>query len=117
MASSSCAAIDNSFGPHAGSCRGGFDLTLLFEESILIVPITAVLLLVTPWRILYLLRKSTIKVKRNYWVYFKIVSSVQRLLLLYNCRRKLQQLPLKHVKTLCPSADMFVRYHMSSSSD
>ncbi|KAJ3549386.1 hypothetical protein NM208_g529 [Fusarium decemcellulare] len=54
---SSC---DDSFGPYAGDCRGGFDLTLLFEESILVVPINALLLLAAPCRAVYLLRKNTI---------------------------------------------------------
>ncbi|PHH65591.1 hypothetical protein CDD81_2026 [Ophiocordyceps australis] len=39
----SCA--DDSFGPWAGpSCRGGFDFTLLFEESILAIPLDAIFL-------------------------------------------------------------------------
>ncbi|KAF4972333.1 hypothetical protein FZEAL_9615 [Fusarium zealandicum] len=51
MASSIC---DTSFGPYASDCRGGFDLTLLFEESILVVPINALLLLAAPCRAFYL---------------------------------------------------------------
>lgn len=75
MASSPCAVVDDSFGPHAGDCRGGFDLTLLFEESILVVPITALLLLAAPCRAIYLLhKKKTVKVETNYWVYGKVVS-------------------------------------------
>ncbi|KAI6774795.1 hypothetical protein HG530_001553 [Fusarium avenaceum] len=57
MNSSQC---DKSFGPYAKGCRGGFDLTLLFEESILIVPITVLLLLAAPCRATYLLRKNSI---------------------------------------------------------
>ncbi|KPM36182.1 Multidrug resistance-associated protein 1 [Neonectria ditissima] len=71
--SSSCAGVDDSFGPHASDCRGGFDLTLLFEESILVVPITALLLLAAPCRIVYLLRKNTVKVEHNRWLYCKLI--------------------------------------------
>lgn len=71
MNSSQC---DKSFGPYAHGCRGGFDLTLLFEESILIVPITVLLLLAAPCRATYLLRKNSVKVEINYWLYCKIAS-------------------------------------------
>jgi ATP-binding cassette, subfamily C (CFTR/MRP), member 1 len=71
MASSAC---NDSFGPYARGCRGGFDLTLLFEEAILVVPINALLLLAAPCRALYLVRKNTIKVENNYWLYCKIAS-------------------------------------------
>ncbi|KAH6876442.1 P-loop containing nucleoside triphosphate hydrolase protein [Thelonectria olida] len=76
MASSSCAVVDDSFGPHASGCRGGFDLTLLFEESILVVPITALLLLAAPFRAVYLLCKKTVKVENNYWLYYKVTLSL-----------------------------------------
>lgn len=50
---------DDAFGPWAGStCRGGFDFTLLFEESILTIPVQAVFLLVVPWRLFQLLRSE-----------------------------------------------------------
>lgn len=65
---------DNSFGPYANGCRGRFDFTLLFEESILIVPITVLFLLIAPCRAIYLLRKNTVKVETNYWLYCKIAS-------------------------------------------
>ncbi|KAK1984403.1 ABC transporter [Colletotrichum cereale] len=40
---------DDSLGPWAGDvCRGGFDLTLLFEEAVLAVPLQSLLLLVLP---------------------------------------------------------------------
>lgn len=74
MALSSCGVIDDSFGPHAGDCRGGFDLTLLFQESILVVPITSVLLLAVPYRIFYLLRERIAKAERGALLYCKIVS-------------------------------------------
>ena len=73
-----CTRIDDSFGPHAGDCRGGFDLTLLFEESILVVPINALLLLAAPCRALYLLRKNTVKVEKVHWLYCKIASPLPR---------------------------------------
>lgn len=45
--SQSPACPDGSFGPWAGStCRGGFDLTLLFEEAILAIPVDTIFLLV-----------------------------------------------------------------------
>lgn len=71
MNSSSC---DKSFGPYADGCRGGFDFTLLFEESILIIPVTALLILAAPLRATYLLRKNSVKVEDRYWLYSKIAS-------------------------------------------
>ncbi|KAM7200841.1 hypothetical protein V8F20_005083 [Naviculisporaceae sp. PSN 640] len=53
-----CSRLDNSFGPHVGPCRGGFDFTLLFEETILIIlPLGLMLLILLP-RIWYLLRRE-----------------------------------------------------------
>ena len=57
MASLSCAHVDNTFGPHAIGCRGGFDFTLLFEESILSIAPIALLLILALFRILHLLKK------------------------------------------------------------
>lgn len=71
MVSLSC---DDSFGPYAGDCRGGFDFTLLFEESILTIPITVLVLLAAPCRVLYLLHKNKVKVENSRWLYCKIVS-------------------------------------------
>jgi hypothetical protein len=58
---------DDKFGPHIGpppapgqtalTCRGGFDFTLLFEESILSIPLSIILLIVLPFRILQLIRQ------------------------------------------------------------
>ncbi|WYZ37828.1 hypothetical protein EsH8_II_001334 [Colletotrichum jinshuiense] len=54
--------LDNSFGPWAGKlCRGGFDFTLLFEESILTIPLQCIFLLVLPICVLRLAR-SDVKV-------------------------------------------------------
>ena len=52
--------VDDSFGPWAGeSCRGGFDFTLLFEESILAIPIHALFLLAVPICVTRLSRTNT----------------------------------------------------------
>ncbi|KAK4157426.1 ABC transporter [Chaetomidium leptoderma] len=55
---SACARLDDSFGPHAGDCRGGFDFTLLFEETILTLVPAGLLLLVVPPRVWYLLKRA-----------------------------------------------------------
>ena len=49
---------DNVFGPVVHGCRSDFDFTLLFEQSILAIGPTALLLLVAPSRIRMLLRSS-----------------------------------------------------------
>ncbi|KAL2000414.1 hypothetical protein VTN02DRAFT_3098 [Thermoascus thermophilus] len=49
---------DDSFGPYAGPCRGGFDFTLLFEESILIIPLHCIFLLALPFRAAWLIKRS-----------------------------------------------------------
>ena len=51
-------SIDNSFGPYAGVCRGGFDFTLLFEETILTIPLSAIFFLIFPLRALQLYRND-----------------------------------------------------------
>ncbi|KAF6819357.1 ABC multidrug transporter [Colletotrichum sojae] len=62
------AGVDDSFGPWAGTlCRGGFDFTLLFEESILAVPLYCLLLLALPVRALHLARSEV-----------KVVASIHR---------------------------------------
>ena len=53
-----CTHLDESFGPHAGDCRGGFDFTLLFEETILTLVPVGILLLVLPPRVWYLSRRA-----------------------------------------------------------
>ncbi|KAL1981958.1 hypothetical protein VTN96DRAFT_1970 [Rasamsonia emersonii] len=55
--SASCAETDNTFRLYALSCRGGFDFTLLFEETILAVLPLALLVLVVPFRVFYLFRR------------------------------------------------------------
>jgi hypothetical protein len=51
-----CTAIDNVVQLHAGECRGGFDFTLLFEESILILLPIALAVLIAALRFTALLR-------------------------------------------------------------
>ncbi|KAK4208910.1 hypothetical protein QBC37DRAFT_60766 [Rhypophila decipiens] len=72
-----CSRLDNLFGPHAGPCRGGFDFTLLFEETILTILPLGLMLVILPPRIWYLLgrtRKVTGKgntlalVKMSCWI-------------------------------------------------
>jgi hypothetical protein len=61
-------AIDHSFGPWAGNeCRGGFDFTLLFEESILTLPLQCLFLLALPFRVCQLANTET-----------KVVPSIRR---------------------------------------
>ncbi|KAH6703299.1 multidrug resistance protein MDR [Leptodontidium sp. MPI-SDFR-AT-0119] len=56
-----CSVVDDSFGPYAGYCRGGFDFTLLFEETILTIAPLASLFIASLLRLVYLSRQ-TIKV-------------------------------------------------------
>jgi len=72
MASIPCRLVDNSFGPYAESCRGGFDFTLLFEESILSILPLALLITVIPFRISYLAPRS-IKVDSDLLLPTKLV--------------------------------------------
>lgn len=70
-----CGRLDNRFGPHAGPCRGGFDFTLLFEETILtILPLGLMLIFLGP-RIWYLLgRTKKVTAAGNTLFLAKIVS-------------------------------------------
>ncbi|KAL2024878.1 hypothetical protein VTK56DRAFT_3577 [Thermocarpiscus australiensis] len=56
--SAPCVSLDDSFGPHADDCRGGFDFTLLFEEAILTLLPLGLLLHVIPPRIWFLLKRA-----------------------------------------------------------
>ena len=50
--SSSCNVWDNSFGPVVeSSCRGGFDLTLLFEQIFLSIVPSALFMAMLPFRL------------------------------------------------------------------
>ena len=59
MRSSPCTIdLEGKFGPQVdNACLDGFDFTLLFEESILSVSISALLLSAVPLRIAYLMRQ------------------------------------------------------------
>lgn len=72
MATSCPHPIDNSFGPWAKQCRGAFDFTLLFEDSILSIPLTCICLLVLPLRLAQL-SKSRSKVSLGYLQLYKKV--------------------------------------------
>lgn len=74
----SCARIDNSFGPWAGECRGGFDFTLLFEETIMTIGPLAILLIFVPFRVSYLFKKSP-KASSGVSLPLKLVSPVDYL--------------------------------------
>jgi ATP-binding cassette subfamily C (CFTR/MRP) protein 1 len=81
MASAStqgCALVDGTFGPWAGPlCRSGFDFTLLFEESILSILPTAIILTVAPFRIFYLWKKQN-KLRRSRLLFTKLVCDTRR---------------------------------------
>lgn len=71
----SCHDLDNTFRIDAGSCRGGFDFSLLFEETILgILPIALILILV-PFRLAQLAQKRR-KVEGSSLFLFKLVSGL-----------------------------------------
>ena len=67
-----CEGKDDTFGPHADGCRGGFDFTLMFEETVLTIIPLAFILICAPFRTLYLLRKRT-KVHRSWLLIVKLV--------------------------------------------
>jgi hypothetical protein len=67
-----CPVIDDTFGPHAGDCRGGLDFTLLFEETILTILPLALILIVAPQRLFYLSKKQ-VKVDPSPLLHLKLV--------------------------------------------
>ncbi|KAF2456054.1 P-loop containing nucleoside triphosphate hydrolase protein [Lineolata rhizophorae] len=67
---------DGSFGPTVGSCRGGFDFTLLFEESILGLLPQAAFLLLAPLRLVTLRRRRSRIAKGGHLGTLKFISSV-----------------------------------------
>ena len=73
----SCTFLDDSFGPYAEHCRGGFDFTLLFQESILSILPLVLLIGIAPLRIVYLIRRS-IKVETGFELPSKLVRSFVR---------------------------------------
>ncbi|KND92186.1 Multidrug resistance-associated protein 1 [Tolypocladium ophioglossoides CBS 100239] len=67
---------DDTFGPWAGyGCRAGFDFTLLFEESILTIPLQCLLLVALPIRVFQLL-KSDVQVRFSLLLPIKAVCSL-----------------------------------------
>lgn len=71
----SCHDLDNTLRIDAGSCRGGFDFSLLFEETILgILPIALILILV-PFRLAQLAQKRR-KVEGSSLFLYKLVSGL-----------------------------------------
>lgn len=68
-----CTRLDDSFGPHAGDCRGGFDFTLLFEETILTLVTAGVLLIALPPRAWYLSARAKKVVANKHSPAIKIV--------------------------------------------
>ncbi|PWY86607.1 P-loop containing nucleoside triphosphate hydrolase protein [Aspergillus sclerotioniger CBS 115572] len=52
-------AFEDEFGPQARDCYGGYDFTLLFEESVMTIGPVGLLLLFLARRVIYLYRKST----------------------------------------------------------
>lgn len=77
-----CASVqDRTFGPWAQQCRGAFDFTLLFEESVLTLVPLCIMILFAPFRIAYLFRKKR-KVEDTPLVHMKIVSAFHIAILL-----------------------------------
>ena len=54
----SVCSSDDVFGPVVDGCRGGFDFTLLFEQSILSIGPSAIFLLFVPVKFFQLLRAN-----------------------------------------------------------
>ncbi|CAG7951809.1 unnamed protein product [Penicillium salamii] len=69
----SCHDLDNTFRIDAGSCRGGFDFSLLFEESILQILPILLMLIIAPLR-LWQLSHTRNKVVRSFLVFIKLVA-------------------------------------------
>ena len=65
---------DDVFGPGAGGCRGGFDFTLLFEQSILSIAPSVIFLTFIPVTIIRLIR-TNVKTLPNRIIALKSVSS------------------------------------------
>ena len=64
---------DGSFGPAIGSCRGGFDFTLAFEDSILGLVPQAAFLLLCPFRLATLRRRRRKVAKNSHLGFLKTV--------------------------------------------
>ncbi|KAJ5562000.1 hypothetical protein N7535_003537 [Penicillium sp. DV-2018c] len=69
----SCRDLDNTLRIDAGSCRGGFDFSLLFEETILeILPILLILITI-PFRLWHLSSRQN-KVVGSWLIFIKLIS-------------------------------------------
>lgn len=69
----SCRDLDNTMRVDAGSCRGGFDFTLLFEETILTLLPIALISIVVPFR-MWQLSQERRKVSESWLLPLKLVS-------------------------------------------
>lgn len=87
------AVVDASFGPWAGeACRGGFDFTLLFEETILAIPLQSIAVAVMAARIAYLSR-AEVKVVPSSLRWVKLLLSVTSVSLSASLVALLQPMP------------------------
>ncbi|KAB5511355.1 P-loop containing nucleoside triphosphate hydrolase protein [Coniochaeta sp. 2T2.1] len=76
MSQRSCNWRDDTFGPYAGECRGGFDFTLLFEETILTILPTSLFHVILGPRVWFLLRRpkkaisghALLRIKLSTWL-------------------------------------------------
>lgn len=66
-------STQNHFGPANNDCHGGFDFTLLFEETILAIGPLSLVLLALPFR-LYALSRTNPKVRLGWLHSLKLVS-------------------------------------------
>ncbi|KAL5433031.1 hypothetical protein PMIN06_011810 [Paraphaeosphaeria minitans] len=73
---SAACPTDGSFGPGVGSCRGGFDLTLGFEDSILGLLPQALFLALAPVRLATLRRRRDRVTRHSHLGFLKTVSGV-----------------------------------------
>lgn len=71
---SAACSTDGSFGPGVGSCRGGFDFTLGFEDSVLGLLPQAALLLLAPIRLATLRRRHNKVARYSHLGFLKTVS-------------------------------------------
>lgn len=81
--SAACAHLDNSFGPHAGECRGGFDFNLFFEETILTILPAGLILLVSLPRVWFMWRKAKKLTSGSHLATVKVVCTFPGLALLF----------------------------------
>ncbi|KAJ6131239.1 hypothetical protein N7523_001699 [Penicillium sp. IBT 18751x] len=69
----SCHDLDNTVRVGMGNCRGGFDFSLLFEETILQILPIALILIITPFRVWQLSQKRR-KVTGSLWLPVKVAA-------------------------------------------